>query len=229
MHSKSCNNIKHLNKNDCLRQCPLRAHAKEKEEGNHRSLIKGGCRKQSIQRKEMNLSRINRKYRKAMKRAFRITTILLIACMAVTMQYQAELKNRMSELETRQNDMLNQMMEHRIETEPVAEKPAEEPAETEEVKATVESLGEFRITYYCPCSKCCGKSDGITRMGTKATEGRTIGVDPEVIPLGSTVYIDGQPYVAEDTGYKKGKIIDVFVEDHQRALELGVRKAEVFI
>lgn len=156
-------------------------------------------------------------------------TILLIACMAVTMHYQSELKNRMSELEIRQDDILNQMMEHRIETEP-SEEPAEEPNETEEVKATVvESLGEFRITYYCPCSKCCGKSDGITRMGTKAEEGRTIGVDPEVIPLGSTVYIEGQPYVAEDTGYKKGKIIDVFVEDHQRALELGVKKAEVFI
>ena len=47
-----------------------------------------------------------------------------------------------------------------------------------------EPLGEFTLTAYCPCMKCCGKTDGITSTGTTATEGRTIAVDPLVIPYG---------------------------------------------
>lgn len=38
-------------------------------------------------------------------------------------------------------------------------------------------------TAYCPCVKCCGKSDGITASGVKARENRTIAVDTKVIPL----------------------------------------------
>lgn len=87
----------------------------------------------------------------------------------------------------------------------------------------------FTITYYCPCEKCCGKSDGITATGTKATEGRTVGVDSNVIPLGSELIIDGQAYIAEDTGNIKGKTIDVFVNSHERALELGRTTKQVVI
>ena len=35
------------------------------------------------------------------------------------------------------------------------------------------SLGQFKISAYCHCSKCCGKSDGITATGAKATANRT--------------------------------------------------------
>jgi hypothetical protein len=55
----------------------------------------------------------------------------------------------------------------------------------------VRSLGKFQIYHYCPCEKCCGKKGGITATGTKPREGKTVAVDPEVIPLGSTVIIDG--------------------------------------
>ena len=86
----------------------------------------------------------------------------------------------------------------------------------------------FTITYYCPCSRCCGKSDGITESGTIATEGRTIAVDPDVIPLGTTVTIGGHDYIAEDTGGAiKGLHIDIFVNDHQEALNFGKHEAEV--
>lgn len=86
----------------------------------------------------------------------------------------------------------------------------------------------FKIYGYCPCSKCCGKSDGITATGTKATAGRTIAVDPSVIPLGSTVIIDGHEYIAEDTGAGiKGKTIDMFFDTHKEALAWGVQYREV--
>lgn len=85
----------------------------------------------------------------------------------------------------------------------------------------------FKVTAYCPCSKCCGKEDGITATGTVATAGRTIAVDPTVIPYGSKVILDGVTYVAEDTGGSiKGNKIDMFFDTHQEALEWGVKYIE---
>ncbi len=105
-----------------------------------------------------------------------------------------------------------------------------------EVVPAMEYLGEFKITHYCPCSKCCGEwADGITATGTVATEGRTIAVDPSVIPYGSrvlVVYEDGTEvaYTAEDCGGAiKGNRIDVFMNSHQAALREGVKTAEVYI
>lgn len=92
------------------------------------------------------------------------------------------------------------------------------------------SLGEFVITYYCPESCCCGEyADGVTASGTKATEGRTIAADPDVLPMGTTVIIDGHTYTVEDVGGAiKGKRIDIFMNSHEEALQAGVRTAEVF-
>ena len=90
-----------------------------------------------------------------------------------------------------------------------------------------DSLGEFTLTFYCNCPICCGKwSGGPTASGTIPTEGRTVAVDPHVIPLGSKLEIGGHVYIAEDTGVH-GRVIDVFVNDHQEALRLGVKRAEV--
>ena len=62
-----------------------------------------------------------------------------------------------------------------------------------------------------------------------ATEGRTIAVDPEVIPYGTKVLIDGHTYIAEDTGGAiKGNKIDIFVDSHQEAVNRGRIKREVF-
>lgn len=91
------------------------------------------------------------------------------------------------------------------------------------------SLGEFVITHYCACEKCCGKSDGITASGTQATAGRTIAADPDVLPMGSVVIIDGHTYTVEDVGGAiKGKRIDIFMDSHEEALKAGVRTTEVF-
>lgn len=92
------------------------------------------------------------------------------------------------------------------------------------------SLGSFRITHYCPCYYCSGGWGNGTASGTVATPGRTIAVDPSVIPLGSRVIINGNVYVAEDTGGAiKGKKIDIYVPDHATALSYGVYYAEVYL
>ena len=89
-------------------------------------------------------------------------------------------------------------------------------------------VGECSITYYCPCEQCCGKwADGITASGLPATPG-VVAVDPEVIPLGSTVVIDGQKYLAADTGVT-GYHIDVCVVDYASAAKLGVSSADVWM
>lgn len=56
----------------------------------------------------------------------------------------------------------------------------------------------------------------MTSTGIIAKEGRTIAVDPTIIPYGTRVIIDNHEYIAEDTGsaLRKGeKIIDIFVEE----------------
>ena len=78
------------------------------------------------------------------------------------------------------------------------------------------------LTAYCPCMKCCGKSDGITASGTQATAGRTVAVDTRLIPYGTEISIDGKTYIAEDCGGKvKGYTIDVFFDSHEEALNFG--------
>ena len=88
----------------------------------------------------------------------------------------------------------------------------------------------FCITAYCACEQCCGKTDGITATGTVATEGRTIAVDPSIIPYGTEVIINGHTYIAEDCGGAiDGNRIDIFFDNHQEALNWGVQYLEVEI
>jgi 3D (Asp-Asp-Asp) domain-containing protein len=115
--------------------------------------------------------------------------------------------------------------------EPKAPEKTPEPIEEPVVEEKPQPLGTFKLTAYCACPKCCGQwADGITFTGTKATQGRTVAVDPAVIPLGSSVYINGQEYIAEDTGNAiVGNRVDVFFDSHAAALEFGVQYLEVSI
>lgn len=125
--------------------------------------------------------------------------------------------------------------------EPMTAPPAATPQAVEYPKITFEPdpygvfMGEFKLTAYCACWRCCGKAEDdpaykVTASGTICEEGRTIAVDPDLIPLGSTVYIDGKAYVAEDTGGAiQDKHIDIYFEDHQEALEFGAKTGVVYV
>lgn len=86
------------------------------------------------------------------------------------------------------------------------------------------SLGEYKITYYCSCRRCCGKWSGSpTASGTEPEEGRTVACS---MPFGTHLMIDGHEYVVEDRGVS-GKHIDVYMDDHQECLDNGVDYLEV--
>lgn len=99
------------------------------------------------------------------------------------------------------------------------------------IKANATALGNYKLTFYDPCVECNGNDLALTATGTTLTEGRTIAVDPSVIPLGSRVFIEGYGvFIAEDTGGAiKGNKIDIAVSTHERANELGVQYANVYL
>lgn len=93
------------------------------------------------------------------------------------------------------------------------------------VNPSVTSYGECRITFYCPCAQCCGKSDGITASGVTAKADHTVAAD---LPFGTKLLIDGQEYVVEDRGVS-GMCVDIFVDSHEEALQRGLYYSEVYI
>ena len=119
----------------------------------------------------------------------------------------------------------------------VAPEPVEEP-ENELIEAALlasaHRLDNVTVTHYDCCVECCGKTDGITASGVRATPGVTVAVDPDVIPLGADVlvdYGDGEIhyYRADDVGAAvKGSHIDLCVGSHEEALQLGRRTATVY-
>ena len=87
----------------------------------------------------------------------------------------------------------------------------------------------YKITAYCSCSKCCGKSTGRTASGTKATAGRTVAA-PSNFAFGTKLNIGGHIYTVEDRGGAiKGNKIDIYVSSHQAALQWGVRYLPVSV
>lgn len=94
----------------------------------------------------------------------------------------------------------------------------------------------FKVTHYCGCSKCCGKYSGGSESVAYGASGKrleafvSVAVDPSVIPLGTVLHdAEGRLYRAEDTGGAiKGNRIDLFVGDHQEALNMGVKEMKLY-
>jgi uncharacterized protein YabE (DUF348 family)/3D (Asp-Asp-Asp) domain-containing protein len=70
-----------------------------------------------------------------------------------------------------------------------------------------------------------------TASGTRVTEGRTIAVDPNVIPIGWWVYIEGLGFRrAEDTGGAiKGNKVDVYYDSLSHARNFGRKSRTVYV
>ena len=96
-------------------------------------------------------------------------------------------------------------------------------------------LEDVTITFYC-CEEyphICGTGTGITASGRRVTPYVSCAVDPNVIPLGSTVMLEHNGEMvylrADDTGGSiKGNRLDIAVKGHQEALSLGVKTADIW-
>lgn len=82
----------------------------------------------------------------------------------------------------------------------------------------------FMATAYC-------HTGNRTKTGTWPEVGRTVAVDPKVIPLGTRVYIEGHGWrVAEDVGGMiRGSKIDLYVGSEEEAMQFGRREVRVVI
>ena len=108
-------------------------------------------------------------------------------------------------------------------------------AENVEQTSPRKYVGEFSFTHYCDCPICTKSAKGSrTATGHKPRQGRTVAVDPKVIPLHSIIYVEDIGYfVAEDVGGGvHGNHIDIYVDDHEEAKRLGTlggKKKRVYI
>ena len=97
-------------------------------------------------------------------------------------------------------------------------------------------LEDVTITFYC-CEErphICGTGTGITASGRRVTPYVSCAVDPDVIPLGSTVMLEHNGEMvylrADDTGGSiNGNRLDIAVRGHSEALSLGVKTADIWV
>ena len=110
------------------------------------------------------------------------------------------------------------------------EEPFEEPEEVVETPQGyvpyTQVLG-MEATAYLPTD---GSVEGITAIGIPATYG-IVAVDPEIIPLGTRVYIPGygEALAADTGGAIYGYRIDLCMEDYWQAMDFGRRTVTVFV
>src|SRR5699024_10973319 len=93
-----------------------------------------------------------------------------------------------------------------------------------------QTLSMTATAYTAECEGCTG----VTYTGIDLNENpeeKVIAVDPDVIPLGSEVYVEGYGHaIAADIGSAiKGNKIDIFVPTQDEALDWGVKDVDVTI
>ena len=96
-------------------------------------------------------------------------------------------------------------------------------------------IEDVTITFYCCEARphICGTGTGITASGRRVTPYVSCAVDPDVIPLGSTIMIEYNGEMvylrADDTGGAvNGNHIDIAVPTHDFALSLGIQTADIW-
>ena len=91
----------------------------------------------------------------------------------------------------------------------------------------------MRVSAYCACEKCCGKSsDKTTASGHKIEWGDTFVAADERYPFGTEMIVPGynnsEPVKVLDRGYSiRGNRLDVFFDSHQKAIQWGVKYLSV--
>lgn len=186
---------------------------------------------------------------------FGMLALGLVSCRAekdletVTLELQqsnVELQQTKDQLLTSQNKVVEVQESLHIEEEKctaLSVKVKDVESDLEEANKIIEELksdeyelvylGNYKLTHYCTEKRehICGTGSGLTATGTQVVSGRTVAVDPNVIPYGTELYIEGYGWrMAEDCGGAvKGKHIDIAVETHSQALSMGTTSGGVWL
>lgn len=144
-----------------------------------------------------------------------VLVVVFLVGVAVSLNADCQLHRRANEVQQKRMVELN-------------EKNQQLKQEIIKLKSQYKTLDNAKVTAYCPCEECSEGWERQTKSGAVATEGRTVAVDPDVIPLGSKVEVYGKVYVAEDVGGKvEGEHIDIYMENHDATDEFGTKYTEV--
>lgn len=103
--------------------------------------------------------------------------------------------------------------------------------ETLQVKNRWQTV-RMRVTGYCSCAKCCGKSDGITACNHRIIKGDTFVAADKFYGFGTEMVIPGysaeRPVKVLDRGRAiKGNRLDLYFPTHEQAQKWGVKYLEV--
>lgn len=104
------------------------------------------------------------------------------------------------------------------------------------VQGITPTVRTLNTSAYCACVKCCGKTNGITASGAKASAWYTVAAG-KGYKMGTVIYIpalsdkpNGGWFVVQDRG---GAIsdskLDIYMDSHSSALQYGRRSLEAYI
>ena len=98
------------------------------------------------------------------------------------------------------------------------------------------TVKSFNTSAYCACMKCCGKTNGITASGAKATEWYTVAAG-KGYKMGTVIYIpalkdkpNGGWFIVQDRGGAiSNSKLDVYMGSHNAALVYGRKTLEAYV
>ena len=104
------------------------------------------------------------------------------------------------------------------------------------VSGITPTVKSFNTSAYCACMKCCGKTNGITASGAKATEWYTVAAG-NGYKIGTVIYIpalkdkpNGGWFVVQDRGGAiSNSKLDVYMGSHNAALQYGRKTLEAYV
>lgn len=94
----------------------------------------------------------------------------------------------------------------------------------------------FNTSAYCACMKCCGKTNGITSSGVKASSWCTLAAG-KAYPVGTIIYIpslsnkpNGGWFIVQDRGGAiSNNKLDIYMGTHSQALQFGRKNLECYV
>ncbi|MFZ0428056.1 MAG: 3D domain-containing protein [Acidobacteriota bacterium] len=111
---------------------------------------------------------------------------------------------------------------------PTIDETSAENDATTEVQVPQEEESDFQVfeaTAYCDF--------GITHSGLLARRGM-VAADPQILPIGSVIQVEAGNYsgiytVMDTGGVVKGRLIDIYMPDHEEAIQFGRQKIKIHV